>query len=260
MKRFINDVRKYFSYTKYSARSDLKSEVASSYLNWLWWVLDPMMFMVVYTFIAVTIFRSNVLYFPVFVFVGLTLWDFFNKSVIGSVKMIRSNSAIVSKVYIPKYMLVLQRMMVNGFKMMISFVLVIVMMMIYHVPVTINVIYMIPILIDLFLITFGLACLAMHFGVFVDDLYNVMNIVLRLMFYMSGIFYSISDRLDGIMKTILLKCNPVSMLIESARLCMLYSSTPYRKLILLWGVIAFVVCVIGVKTVYKYENSYVKVM
>ena len=50
------------------------------------------------------------------------------------------------------------------------------------------------------------------------------------------------------------------MLIESGRMCMLYSQTPYRKLILFWGVVALLLSVIGVKTIYKYENSYVKVM
>ena len=237
MNRFKSDFKKYFAYAKFSARSDLKSEVASSYLNWLWWILDPMLFMLVYTFIAQIVFRSNVQYFPIFVFVGLTLWDFFNKTVQGSVKMVRNNSAIVSKVYIPKFILILQRMMVNGFKMLVSFSLIVVMMII-----------------------FGLSCIVLHFGVFVDDLYNVTIVILRLMFYMSGIFYSIGDRLEGTLRNVLLYCNPVSMLIESARMCVLYSSTPYRKLIVLWGVISVILCIIGVRTIYKYENSYVKVM
>ena len=81
-----------------------------------------------------------------------------------------------------------------------------------------------PVMIVLALFTFGLSCIVLHFGVFVDDLYNVMNVVLRLMFYMSGIFYSIGTKLSEPYRSILLKCNPVSMLIESARRCMLYSS------------------------------------
>lgn len=260
MKRFKNDFKKYFAYAKFSARSDLKSEVASSYLNWLWWVLDPMLFMLVYTFIAQIVFRSNVEYFPIFVFVGLTLWDFFNKTVQGSVKMVRNNSSIVSKVYIPKFILILQRMMVNGFKMLISFGLIVIMMIIFKVPVTFKVFYLIPIMAVLALFTFGLSCIVLHFGVFVDDLYNVTIVILRLVFYMSGIFYSIGDRLEGTLRNVLLYCNPVSMLIESARMSLLYSSTPYRKLILLWGVISVLLCIIGVRTIYKYENSYVKVM
>lgn len=260
MDRFIKDMKRYFSYARFAAKSDLKSEVASSYLNWLWWVLDPLLFMLVYTFIAIIVFRSSVKYFPVFVFVGLTLWNFFNKTVIQSVKLVRTNSSIVSKVYVPKYILVLQRMMVNGFKMLISFALIIIMMVIYRVPVTYNIIYMIPIMIVLALFTFGLSCIVLHFGVFIDDLYNVMNVVLRLMFYMSGIFYSIGSKLSEPYRSILLEGNPVSMLIESARMCMLYSATPYRKLIVLWGIVSFVLCVIGIRTIYKYENSYVKVM
>lgn len=260
MKRFRNDLNKYFNYAKYSAKSDLKSEVANSYLNWLWWILDPLLFMMVYTFIATIVFNSSKDYFPLFVFVGLTLWNFFNKCVIGSVKIVRNNSAIVSKVYIPKFVLIMQKMMVNGFKMIVSFVIVLIMMAIYRVPITWNILYIIPILVVLGLFTFGVCCLMLHFGVFIDDLYNVMAIVLRLMFYMSGIFYSIGDRLSDPYKSILLEGNPVSMLIESARNCMLYSATPYRKLILLWGVISLILCAIGVRTIYKNENSYVKVM
>lgn len=260
MKQFIIDIKKYYKYTVFSAKSDLKAEVASSYLNWLWWILDPLLFMMVYTFIAVIVFRSTKEYFPIFVFVGLTLWNFFNKCVLGSVKMVRNNSAIVSKVYIPKFILIMQRMMVNGFKMMVSFLLVVIMMVIYKVPVSWNILYMVPIMMVMFLVTFGISCIVLHFGVFVDDLYNVMTVVLRLMFYMSGIFYSIEDRVGEPLRSILLKCNPVSMLIESARLSMVYSSAPYRKMIILWGIIGVVLSVIGIKTIYKYENSYVKVM
>ena len=53
MNRFIKDMKRYFAYAKFAARADLKAEVASSYLNWLWWVLDPLLFMMVYTFIAI---------------------------------------------------------------------------------------------------------------------------------------------------------------------------------------------------------------
>lgn len=260
MTRFINDMKKYFAYAKYSARSELKSEVASSYLNWLWWILDPLMFMLVYTFIAVIVFRSKIEYFPIFVFIGLTLWDFFNKVVIGSVKIVRNNSSIVTKVYLPKFILVIQKMMVYGFKMMVSCALIILMMLVYRVPITWRIIYFIPVLILLGLLTFGISCLVLHFGVFIDDLFNVMTIVLRLIFYMSGIFYSIGDRLDEPYRSILLNCNPVSMLIESARRCLLYSESPYLHVMGLWAVISILLCIIGIRTIYKYENSYVKVM
>ena len=260
MQRFIHDVKRFWAYTVYSAKSDLKDEVASSYLNWLWWVLDPLLFMCVYTFIAVTVFKSKMQFFPIFVFIGLTLWTFFNKTVLQSVQILRKNSPVISKVYLPKYILIFNRILVNGFKMMVSFVLVVIMMLIYRVPVSLNVFYIIPILVDLTLFTFGVCCYMLHFGVFVDDLYNVMNVILLLLFYLTGIFYDISTRVAEPMNTILLKCNPVSLLIQSARMCLLFDSVPYRKLMVLWGAVSLLLCISGVRTIYKYENSYVKIM
>ena len=66
--------------------------------------------------------------------------------------------------------------------MMISFGIVIVMMLWSHVPVSYNVIYVIPIFVDLILITFGVSAILAHFGVFFDDLKNITNVGLRILF------------------------------------------------------------------------------
>ena len=55
MKRFWKDVTSHLSYAIYSAKSELKSEVANSYLNWIWWVLEPFCFMLIYSFIFGTV-------------------------------------------------------------------------------------------------------------------------------------------------------------------------------------------------------------
>ena len=66
MKRFIKDMRRYLPYTKYAAKSGLKSEVATSHLSWLWWILDPVLFMLVYWFIFMVIFGQKKEYFHIF--------------------------------------------------------------------------------------------------------------------------------------------------------------------------------------------------
>ena len=53
------------------------------------------------------VFKASEPYFTTFIFIGLTMWNFFNKNVLQSVNMIKRNKAIVSKVYIPKYFLIL---------------------------------------------------------------------------------------------------------------------------------------------------------
>ena len=98
-KRFRDDMKKYWKYAVYSSKAQLKSEIANSYLNWLWWVLDPLCFMLIYVFMFGYVFKSKEQYFAIFVFVGITLWDFFNKCLLQSVKIIKNNKPIVSSAF-----------------------------------------------------------------------------------------------------------------------------------------------------------------
>lgn len=260
MNRFIKDFKRYYNYISYSTKSELKSEVANSHLSWLWWILDPLLFMLVYSFISIIVFGKSEQYFPIYVFIGLNCWQFFEKTVKQSVKLVNANKQIVSKVYIPKYMLIFTKMGFNGFKMMVSFSLVVIMMLLYRVPISFNILYVIPIGIVLFLVTFGISTFMLHFGVFIEDLSNVINVVLRLVFYMSGIFYNIQKRVPAPYNELLLKVNPVALIMNDLRSCMIYDSVPHRKFLLLWGMIGLLLSILGVRTIYKHENSYVKVM
>lgn len=255
--RFFSDLTKYFRYSIISAKAQLKAEVANSYLNWIWWVLDPLCFMLIYTFIFGYVFKSSEQYFPVYIFIGLSMWDFFNRTLTNSVKIVKTNKAIVSKVYFPKYVLILTKMWVNGFKMLISFGIVVIMMIVYQVPISWNVLYCIPVLLILGLFTFGCSCFLLHFGVYVEDLSNVVTIVLRFLFYCTGIFYNIESRIPG-WGTLLNQYNPVAFLLSSMRKCLIYCQVPHRKLLLLWLVISVVLSILGVRKIYKEENSYVK--
>lgn len=259
MEKFLKDIKKFYKYGIYSGKSELKSDIANSHLSWLWWVLDPLLFMLVYTFIALTVFGKGEDYFPVYVFIGLSCWQFFERTVKQSVKLVSSNSAIVTKVYIPKFILVFVKMYANGFKMLVSFALVFIMMLLFRVPLSWKIIYMFPVFLTLGVFTFGASCILLHFGVFVEDLSNIINVLLKLVFYLSGIFYSL-NRVPEPFNLILLNVNPVALLIDSLRKSLIYSTYPNMGLILIWFVISCLLSVIGVKVIYKYENSYVKVI
>lgn len=260
MKRFINDIKKYYKYTIYAAKAELKSEVAGSHLGWLWWFLEPLCFMLVYAFMVVAIFNASEKYMLAFVFIGNTVWTFFNKCLSTSVKLISSNKNIVTKVYIPKFILVLVKMFVNFFKLLVSLLIVAGLMAFYQVPLSLTMLQMIPILVLLFLLTFGICVTLSHFGVFVEDLANVVNIFLKLLFYFSGVFYSVSTRVPAPYGGILARINPIAFAMEQARGALLYNKGLDWLTLGIWFVIAISLCAIGIKTIYKNENNYVKVM
>ena len=261
MKRFIGDLKKYKNYILYATKAELKTEVINSYLGWLWMILEPLAFMFIYMFIGSVVFKYKVEFFPIFVFIGLSVWNFFNKMVVASVKLVSMNRDTVTKVYLPKYVLLLIKMGVNGFKMFISFVLVALFMIFYKVPITWNVLWAIPLLITVIIFTFGVCTFMLHFGVFAEDMVNLVNIVLRMMFYLTGVFYDISSRIhSSTLRTILLDLNPLANVIFNLRNVLIYKSSPVGMWTLLWFFIGCALSYLGVKTIYKYENTYVKVM
>lgn len=260
MKRFFENIKKYYKYAVYSAKAELKSEVANSYLNWLWWILDPICFMLIYTFIVQVVFQTSEPYFPVFVFIGLNTWNFFRMMVSGSVKLVANNRAIVTKVYIPKYILLVSKSFKYLFKTLISFSLVIVLMLIFKVPFTLQILWFIPILAVLYVISFGISTILIHFGIYVEDLFNVVNIVLKLMFYLSGIFYNIRTRVPAPYNAFLLRMNPAAFIMDEFRKILIDGRMPSLTGLSFWFIIGIILTMIGIKIIHKYENSYAKVI
>lgn len=260
MKKFIANFKKYKSYMVYSAKASLKGEVAGSRLNWLWWILDPLLFMLVYTFMALVVFGKGEPYFPIYVFIGLNMYDFFSRTMRKSVRMVKRNRGIIAKVYIPKYVLVLIEMLVNAFKMCVAFVLVVLLIPIYRVPITWHVIEIIPVFVVLVLFTFGCSCIVLNIGVFLSDIANVVSVLLRLVFYMSGVFYNIQTRVPEPYNMVLLYGNPIAGMIQNVRNCLLYGTHPYYGMLGIWFIISVILCIVGVHLIMKYENTYVKVI
>ena len=258
--RFIRDNRKYMGYAIRVAKADLRSEVSNSYLDWLWWLIEPFCMMMIYTVIFGVVFNASEPYFPVFIFIGITMWSFFSRSISGSVNTVRANKGVITKVYLPKYILLFSKMLVNGFKMLVSMGIILLMMLVFRVPLTVNVLYVLPILVVLFLFTYGLGTILMHYGVYVNDLGYIIGIVLSMMMYFTGTFYSISNRVPAPFGELLEKFNPIAYLISSMRGALLYGQAPEWGFMGLWAFVSMILIALGAFTIYSNENAYVKVI
>ncbi len=258
--KFIGDLKKYFAYAIRAAKSDLNAEVKGSFLDWLWWMIEPLCTMAIYALIFGVVFKASEDYFPAFIFIGITMWSFFSRSVSGAVNTVRNNKHIITKVYMPKYILLLSKMFVNGFKMLVSFGVTVLLMIFLKVPFNISVVNFIPIILVLFLFTFGVGCMMMHYGVYVNDLSYITGIVLNMLMYLTGTFYNVGTRVPKPFGPILNTCNPVAFLIKSMRDALLYATSPDWGMLAVWFLISCVLIALGAYTIYHNENAYVKVI
>ena len=97
----------------------------------------------------------------------------------------------------------------------------------------------------------------MHYGVYIQDLSNVVTIATRMLFYVTGIFYNLETRIKGY-GALLNHYNPVAFLLSSMRKSLIYSSTPDLAFLGIWFAVSLLIMVLGIRKVYKEENSYVK--
>ena len=144
--------------------------------------------------------------------------------------------------------------------MFISILIVVAMLVVWKVPMTWNVLFSIPILITMFVLVFGFSCYLLHYGVFVEDLSNVLNIVLRLVFYLTGVFWNVMERLPAPYNAYVGKGNPIAFLLTAMRDCVIYGKTPNLQVLGIWFAIGLLISILGVRKIYKNENSYVKVI
>lgn len=259
-KKFFKDIQKYGQYMVYAANADLRAEVADSYLNRLWWLLEPFFNMIVYVIVFGNVMGNSVENYATFVFSAFLMWNFFSKTINYSVKLVRNNKEIVTKVYIPKFILLLSNMILNMLKLLFSMIVLVAMMIIFHIEIGWNFLWVIPAYAVMVLLAFGTGMIFLHFGVYVDDLFYAVGILLNMLMFLSGIFYDVMTTLPEPLNTIVMCLNPVAIFTDTMRNALLYNTAANLPMLGVWLLLSVILCCIGVHIVYKNENSYVKVV
>lgn len=259
-KKFLKDIKKYWQYMVYAAKTDLKAEVANSYLNRLWWLLEPFFNMIVYVVVFGNIMGNSVENYATFVFSALLMWNFFNKTINFSVKLVRNSKDIITKVYIPKFVILLSNMILNMFKLLFSLIVLVVMMIVFRIRIGINILWVFPAYAVMIMLAFGAGMIFLHFGVYVDDLSYAVGILLNMLMFLSGIFYEMMTTLPEPLNAIMMCLNPVAMFVDTMRNALLNNSAANLPILGAWFLMSAILCCIGVHIVYKNENSYVKVV
>ena len=258
--RFFRNCKKYFPFSIYYTKCQLHSEVARMRLGWLWWFLEPFLFTLVYLFIFSFVFQKKMLFALSFISIGRALWTFFSKTCNNSVIAVRHYHGLLLWLNIPKYVLLFNAMLVNGFKMLISLVLCVMLMLWEHVPPAYTMFLFVPIAAVFLLFTFGVSLWLLHVGVYFPDMKQIVSVLFRVLFYFSGIFYSLEDRMNEITARVILRYNPVGFLLAESRNVLLYQRLPDWHMLGIWLAVSAALVLSGLIVTRIYEKDYVKVV
>ena len=85
-------------------RKELKVKYTASFLGAIWSVLNPVVFLAVFSFVAVVL-GNRVPDFPVFLLSGLLAWNLFSASLLSGTTAVIDNANLVKKVAFPREIL-----------------------------------------------------------------------------------------------------------------------------------------------------------
>ena len=129
MKKYVDNFMQYRFLLSELVKKGIKLKYRRSYLGMIWSMLEPLLTLIVLTIVFGTLYVYTDRTFRVYILTGRLLYSFFSQSTKAALKSIRQNSAMIKKVYVPKYLFILARTFSSTINLLASFTALIVVML-----------------------------------------------------------------------------------------------------------------------------------
>jgi lipopolysaccharide transport system permease protein len=197
------------------AQKDFKVRYRNSVLGFLWSLLNPLAYMVILTLVFSLLLRVSIPNFAAWVLIGILVWRFFSVGTGQGLSAIVANPSLVSKVCIPRHVIVLSNNVANFLGSALEFLVLVPLLALLGVNLTAYALYLPVILVSEFLLVFALSLSLSSLNLRYRDFYQLWDIALQLGFFLSPIVYDAS-LIPGRFQLVY-SLNPMTRLIESTR-------------------------------------------
>lgn len=254
---FIKMFKKYRNLLSELTRKNVKLKYRDSWLGVFWSFLQPLLNMIVLSVVFGNIFGSDrkfIVCYPVYLFTGRLLFEFFTSSTKRALTSFRSNAPIIKKVYVPKYMYPVSGILSNFVTFAISILCYVCVWIFFKATgiqggngLTINgyaLLFFIPMAILLVFVV-GVGLILSVLQVYFRDVEYIWDVFCTLLFYCIPIIYPLQQITTPWIQ-IVIKINPLYSMLELFRQCVLYCQPMSWKLLLYALAWAFGTLLIGI--------------
>jgi ABC-type polysaccharide/polyol phosphate export permease len=258
LKNFLKNVIHYRDLIGHLVFFDLKSNVARTYFGIIWWIIDPILYMLVFYFLIEIILHRGGPNYSAFLFTALIPLKWTMSSLVDSTSTITSKVSILNQIYVPKYIFVITSLGINTVKFSIGLVLLLLFLWFYGINFSMYILYLPLIIVIHGLFIFGTMLIFAHMGIYFNDLKNMMQYFTRMLYYLSPVLFS----MDSLPKklSMLLYLNPLTTLFESYRNIFMYNEPPQFIGLFCLLIIAVIMIIVGISIMEKYDKRYIKVI
>lgn len=244
----MQTLREFYEYRellKTNVRKDIRGRYKGSILGMLWSFINPLLQVFVYYLVFPYLMRGSMENFLVFLITAFFPWNFFLASINGATGCIKANAGIIKKVYFPRKILILSQVISNLINFFFAVPIILIFVVIFKIPLTWNLIFLPLIAVVEALLCYGCGLILSAVNVYVQDVENLVQFFLNLLFYGTPIIYSLDMFPSGSMLYFLVSHNPMTLLMNCYRNVMMYGTMPDWGALGILLVISAVLIMIG---------------
>lgn len=247
-------------------KRDIVTVYKQTILGPLWYLIQPLFTSVIFTLVFNNVAGIDTGTVPAFLFnlSGLTIWAYFSQCLTNTSSTFKLNAGLFGKVYFPRFISPLSRVLSGLFKytiqLFIFFVFFLYFLLYEGKSVSVgNTIYLLP------LAVLTMALLGLGMGMILSALttkYRDFNIFItfgmRLLLYLSAVMYPLSLVKEKLSEyAAIVEYNPVAQVVEAYRYMLLDTGNPNIKGLLVSFALSILLVLIGLVIFNKTEKTFI---
>ncbi len=255
---YLNILSRYWELILYKTYADLRAETERTYLGFLWWIFEPILYMsVFYLFFAILLNHQTDNFVP-FLLIGLTAWQWLKSCLSHGAETILGNQPLMQQVYLPKIIFPIILILTDSVKFLFIFALLLVFLWLYGFPIGLPYLALPVLLFTQLLLTIALTFWLAAIIPFIPDLRFVVENLLLALFFISGIVIK-AEVVPEIYQPYYY-LNPIVNLIEAYRHILMYNTWPNWSTLLLISLFSLIGIGLGSRLIQRFEHIYPKIM
>lgn len=234
---------------------DFRAKYKRSVLGVVWSLLNPLLTMAVQYVVFSTLFRTGVENYPVYLLIGIVCFNFFNEAVSLGMTSITGNAALIKKVYVPKAIFPVARVISSLVNFLISLIPLLLVMLVTGARFHLSLLLLPFDILCLLGFTLGIALILTTAMTFFQDTQFLWGVVSMIWMYLTPIFYPETIIAPRILP--LYRLNPLNRFITFARACVIGGVSPGAGMYLACLASAALSLALGALVFRKYQDRFI---
>ena len=200
--------------------TDFKLRYQGSVLGYLWSILKPIFLFIILYIVFDKFLRlgRDIEHFPVYLLVGIVLWNFFTEATVQGLQSIVSRGDLIRKINFPKFIIVVSGTISAFINLIINTIVILVFCIINSVSISAEALLIIPLIVELYVFSLAVAFFLATLNVKYRDIGYLWEIFLQAAFYATPVIYP----LQMVVKQMpwaasWLMLNPVAQVVQDVR-------------------------------------------